>query len=252
MNEFSEFEKRVIERIMQSPAPGKHAVRSALRHLQRSFELADTMPEVAFFLAITAEEESATAVFCSIQRRKYQHSENLNIHSHKLKTALHPFLLGVGRVLNEYYEHRKPSIIFDTEHSPDGEELLRLRFHIQDESGREWHAMPLPALNFSISLDGYPHDFSSELDKLATERSAKDIYSHVKRLANRRNQALYASSNGIPHARDVASFLTYRKSVVVSHLITYLLIDQHAEHQLFVQQSLNAFLKMLGRLPKDT
>ena len=57
------FEEKVVEHILQSSAPGKHAARSALRHLERAWKLVDEMPELAMFSAITAEEESAAALF---------------------------------------------------------------------------------------------------------------------------------------------------------------------------------------------
>jgi hypothetical protein len=250
MTEFTPFQQHVIERVLQTPAPGKHAARSAMRHLERAFELAESMPEVAIFLGITAEEESATAVFIAMQRRKYLHSDQIQIHNHVHKTALHPFLLAVGQAIKEFSESRNPKFLFDKEESPNGRELLRVRFDICDNTGKLWHAMPLPALNFSISLDGESHEFSSELASVASTHSTKDISTYVKNLANRRNKVLYAASNGIPHATDSKSFLEYRKSVIVSHLMAYLLIDQHAEQQLFVQQSLDAFLTMLGRLPR--
>ena len=251
MTSSSPFEQRLVDRILPTPAPGKHAARSALRHLERALLLAQSMPEVATFLGITAEEESSTAVFCALQRRKYKGSDRIQIHSHVHKAALHPFLLGVERAIREFLEPRNPIFLFDKENSPDNRELLRVRFDVQDDKGRKWHAMPLPALNFSVSSDGKTQDFSTELAELATENSAKDIDAYVKTLAGRRNKVLYAAPNGIPHSGDVGSFLMYRKSVVVSHLMAYLLIDQHAEHQLFAQQSLSAFLKMLGRLPRD-
>jgi hypothetical protein len=250
MTHFTEFQQHVVECVMQTPAPGKHAARSALRHLERAFQLADTMPEVSIFLGITAEEESATAVFLAAQRRRYPRSDQIQIHNHVHKTALHPFMLAVGQAVNDFAEPRKPVFLFDTEHSPDGQELLRVRFSVYDNSEKEWHAMPLPSLNFSLSLNGEPHDFSAELASIASEHSTKDIASYVKTLAKRRNKVLYAATNGIPQANDATSFLTYRTSVVVSHLMTYLLIDQHAEHQTFVQQTLDSFLKMLGRLPR--
>ena len=107
--------------------------------------------------------------------------------------------------------------------------------------------MPLPPLQFSVPIDGVPHDFAAELGSLATESNAKDIHAHVERLANRRNEMLYSSTNGMPHAEAVEDFLEYRKAVVISNLMAYLLIDQSPEKQLFVQQALPAFLKIVDR-----
>lgn len=250
MTEFTPFQQQVVDQVLKTTAPGKHAARSALRHLERAFGLAESMPEIAIFLGITAEEESATAVFLAMQRRKYRNSDLIQKYNHVHKTALHPFLLAVGQALKEFVEPRNPKFLFDSEGAPDGRELLRVRFDVYDNTGKLWCAMPMPSLHFSVSLNGEPHDFSSELASLASAHSAKDISTYIKNLAKRRNKILYAASNGIPHVTDARSFLEYRRSVIVSHLMAYLLIDQHVEQQLFVQQTLDAFLITLGQLPQ--
>ena len=56
--ELSKFQEQVLAHVFRTDAPGKHAARSAIRHLERAFKLVDEMPEVAVFLAITAEEEA--------------------------------------------------------------------------------------------------------------------------------------------------------------------------------------------------
>lgn len=95
------FEEKVIEHILKSSAPGKHAARSALRHLERAWKLADEMPELAIFSAITAEEESATALFHVLKKHSYDGAELLNGRSHLHKIALHPFMLAVGKLFTE-------------------------------------------------------------------------------------------------------------------------------------------------------
>lgn len=210
------------------------------------------MPELAIFSAITAEEESATALFHSLKRRQYANANFLKSRNHVNKTALHPFLLAVGKLLRGIQESRNPAFVFDTELSPKGEELLRLRLTVIGPDGQPLWAHPLPPLEFSISVNGVAHDFGPELQELATEKTARSALEYIKALANRRNQVLYAAETGIPHVEDDPSqFLAYRKSVVFSHLMAYLLIDPHPQKQLFVQQALNAFVAMLGLLPRE-
>lgn len=250
--QLSEFEEHVVEHILRSPAPGKHAARSALRHLDRALTLQETMPEVAVFLGITAEEESAAALFLSLKRRRYQGATDLDCRSHVQKTALHPFLLAVGKLFSQLPEAGTARFIFDRDRSPDAHERLRLRFTVHDEVGNESLAYPFPPLEFGVRVNGTVHDFGPELDELATEKGAKSIWEYVKKLANRRNQSLYAAANGIPHAENVPSFLVYRKSVVFSHLMAYLLIDPYPSRQLFPQQCLSAYLSMVRVLPHET
>lgn len=246
------FEEKVVEHALCSSGAGKHAARSALRHLERAWELFESMPELAIFLGITAEEESATAVFHSLKKRQYNGAELLKTHDHRHKTALHPLLLAIGKTMREFMEHNEPKFEFDSELLPSGKEYLRIRLTVFGPTGDSIWAYPYPPLHFSIMLNDVQHDFQPELSQLASEKEVKTIYEYIKKLANRRNQALYATEKGIPHAdKNTEKFLMYRKSVVFSHLIAYLLIEPYAEQQLFVQQALNAFLSLLKILPQD-
>jgi hypothetical protein len=246
--QLTDFEQRVVEHLLKSPAPGKHAARSALRHLERAWKLADEMPEIAIFLAITAEEESATALFHSLKRRGYKNANHLKQKSHIYKTALHPFLLSVGKSLTELIELHQPNFFFDAELSPNGLEMLRLRIMILGSDDRPIWAIPLPPLEFSITVNGIIHNFRPELQQLAGEKNAASVQKYVENLANRRNKVLYASNQGMPGAVEVIPFLIYRKVVVFSHFIAYLLVDPHVGRQLFVQQALDSYLSMLGIL----
>jgi hypothetical protein len=241
----TEFEEKVVAHILQSSVPGKHAARSALRHLERAWKLADEMPELAIFLAITAEEESATALFHALKRRQYEASNVLNMRNHIHKTALHPFLLAAGKLFAEFKDHYSPRFEFNSDLS-HGIERLRLRLTIADETGKQWWSYTAPPLEFSVSVNDVVHRFEPELAQLANEKNAASILEYVRRLANRRNQVLYASQQGVPHAIDnIEPFLTYRKSVVFSHLVAVLLVDPYPQKQIFVQQALNAFVAML-------
>lgn len=244
------FEEKVVEHILESSAPGKHAARSALRHLERASELADEMPELALFSAITAEEESATALFHVLKRRRYKGAQALNGRNHLHKTALHPFLLSVGKLFIEFKDHYSPRFEFNSDLSHDGVERLRLRLTIPDETGKPWWGYTMPPLEFTVSVDDVVHRFEPELSRLATEKNAASALAYAQKLSNRRNLVIYAAPNGIPHADgSVEPFLIYRKSVVFSHLLAVLLIDPYEQKQTFVQQALTAFLSMLQTMP---
>jgi hypothetical protein len=250
--QLTEFEHRILDHLLKASPPGKHACRSAKRHLERAWILATSMPELAIFSGITAEEESATALFHVLKKRRYQGADRLDVRNHIHKIALHPFLSAVGKLVSPGIASLNPQFVFDTEHSPKGKELLRLRLDVPNPTeGISW-GYPFPPLNFTVTIDSVISEFETELASLASENNANSIFEFVKYLANVRNQALYASHNGIPHVEnDVIPFLIDRKSVVFSHFIAFLLIDPYREQQPFVQHALNAFLKMLKRAPRD-
>lgn len=248
----SEFEENVVKHIHECSSATKHAARSAIRHLERASQLATSMPELAVFSAITAEEESATAIFHALKRRGYDGAQQLNVRNHRQKTALHPFLLAVEKLFAELESVHEPHLEFNSELSPDGTELLRIRHTVIGPDGNPLWAYTNPPLEFSVSVNNVVHDFGAELAQLATENNAASAIRYVEKLANRRNLALYASPNGIPHMEgSVEPFLGYRKSVVFSHLMVVLLIEPHAQRQSFVQQSLTAFLKLLTKMPTN-
>jgi hypothetical protein len=244
--EISKFEERLMEHVLRTVAPGKHAARSAIRHLERAWKLVDEMPEVAVFLAITAEEEAATAVIHALRRRGYRGANVLNARRHLHKTALHPFILAICKRIQAFPMLRDPKLVFDTAHSPDGVERLRLRFTVSDENGGDVWAYPYPPLHVSIKSNGAPHDFRLEFDSLAREKNAASARKYVEGLANRRNQVLYAADRGIPTAKVAPAFFEHRKQVVFSHLCIYTLIDQFsAKEQPFAQQALDGYLAIL-------
>jgi hypothetical protein len=73
--------------------------------------------------------------------------------------------------------------------------------------GEVKHAWPIPPLDYGIALNDQPHDFTGELNEIATEGKAQDALAYVKRMANRRNQVLYAHTTGIPVAQEDDGFL---------------------------------------------
>ena len=173
----------------------------------------------------------------------------MKIRNHLQKTALHPFLLAVGKLFAEFIDIYSPSFEFN---SNDGPELLRLKLRVTEGADKILHIYPLPPLDFSVSVNEVVHQFEQQLLQLATEKNASSIFEYVKKLANRRNLALYASPNGIPHLDGGASaFLVYRKTVIFTHFLAILLIDPYPQKQKFVQQALTAFLNMLKLLPEE-
>src|SRR5258708_2918806 len=150
--ELSDFEQAIVRHIMGLSGPTLHACRSAVRHLERAWALSSEYPEVAVFCGITAEEESATAVFHCLKQVKYPGAEQLKPWSHIHKTALHPFLLAIGRAVGDWLPQHKPILQFNAELSHDAVERLRIRLSVvTPDKGEQW-GYPLPPLNFKLSL----------------------------------------------------------------------------------------------------
>ncbi len=240
----------IEEMVEECPSPGKHAARSAIRHMKKAWDLSSNDKEMAAFRAITGEEESATAVFHSVMRKKYKDASKLDVTSHIHKTALHPFLLGVGKLLGETYVKGgyNPTLECNENENP---RRFKTRITVKKDGHEKW-AYSIPPLHFTVSVNDEVHDFSPELNEISSEKNAKNISRYVTKLAKRRNQILYATPEGMPSiASEIDPLLIYRESAIYTNLLVYLMIDPYKEHQNFVQQCLDAFIKMLPHVRGD-
>jgi hypothetical protein len=184
-----------------------------------------------------------------MKRLKYKGAEQFKEKNHTHKNALVPFVYAAGKVLHLTVTHGlDPKLVIKEEGDDAGK--LRIRLTITLPGGEVKHAWPIPPLHYAISLNNQAHDFGAQLNELATEGKAQGALEYVKRMANRRNQVLYAHPTGIPVVQEDDGFLEKRRQNVFMLLTIYLLIDQYEEHQLFVQQSIDAMLKLLKIVEK--
>jgi hypothetical protein len=88
------------------------------------------------------------------------------------------------------------------------------------------------------------------MQELARSVGVEDVIAHIDEQKNLRNRVLYASPQGVPEIEGNGEALVLRRrDSVFGALIVFLLIEQTSERQLFAQQCLSSFLKMLGKLP---
>jgi hypothetical protein len=249
--ELTEFQTILAEMIMHTPAPAKHCARSAINHIQKAWNIRKIDFEMAIFRSFTAVEESTVAIFHSLRRRKYEGADELNFGKHVHKAALRPFLAAIEtNFANTKLEPLNPTIEIQGT-GATRKVMLRLTFPDNPESKR--YAYPQPPLNFSLAKNGGRYHFTEELEWIINTHNVGSIQKHVKALANQRNKLLYASIGGVPKVAELSDrFLLNKRDIVFQHLCIYLMIDPYPEKQLFVQQTLESFLKMLNLLPNDS
>ncbi|MBU4404772.1 MAG: hypothetical protein L6428_12470 [Candidatus Aminicenantes bacterium] len=249
MLNLTELQKSIELLIMDSSPPEKHCARSAIKHIKKAWDIREIDKEMACFRAITGEEESVSAIFHSLKKRKYFGAEKLKPRNHVHKAAFHPFCIAVSQSLTMLNEQgREPTIELKEE---NGIKRFHTRLTMKMPDGHTKWAYPLPPLHYNVKVNEELHDFSEELMNIASERNAADIISVIKKEANCRNRILYASDAGIPSIPDsLDDFLMKKKEVIFLNLIIFLMIDPYHEKQLFVQQALQAFLKMLNIIDK--
>jgi len=228
---------------LKRPPQVRQRTRSALFHLRRACMLASVDPEMAAFRSITAVEESVTAIFHSLRRLGYEGATDLGLYSHVHKSAVDPFL----RAVQNCFATSISGVSLTLEFSGD---TLRLRFPLtREDTGEVVWAYPEPPLNFTVDVNGQPYAFSMELRQIESAANVKSIVDHVRAIANKRNGILYASDRGVPQwDGDVLLFIQPHALQVFRNLTILLLIDQAPAPQPFVQQSVFAFLRMLGKV----
>lgn len=243
----TDFQKKIEAMVWRQPPPGNFCAVNSIRHLSKAWEICDIDPEMAYFRCACAEEEAAKALFHSLQRLKYKGAEKLGLKKHWHKYSVVPFIWAVRKRLT-----RLSSFIHDLHVSvagKEGEERLELNFRI---TGRKEMFQPIPPLHFMMQEDNKPSlDFWKELLTLPEVEDVKDFMAYLHKGAENRSSILYAHNDGLPTIRteNAEKFVKEQQKNVMNILTLYLLIDPYKEQQIFVQQCLNEFLKILDKIP---
>ena len=130
-----------------------------------------------------------------------------------------------------------------------GQMKLRMRFTGAD--GELYSLEPVPPLGGEFRVNGERYDFRSERELLLSHTTERSMEKFLRELANRRNRLLYATATGIPGISDLKDWYFERqRDRVFRNLAIFLLVAQEPSRQLFVEQALDAFLDMLGRVDR--
>jgi hypothetical protein len=234
-------------------------------HLERAWKIRNVDPAMAMFRGLTAEEEAASALIYALRDRRYNDSSRLNPHDHSHKHSIYPFL----EIISDWFaESTRPLEANDkrfewqiddkghiaTVHgvqaqfgSPADPNRLKIRFKIHID-GKDAFAVPNPPLNWNVIVDGKLISFQHHMKKFASLRHAKHVEKYIREKANERNTLLYATPQCCPDVTFLSDeFFIHQRRKVITIAYAYLLIEPYKEKQAFVQQALDALLKMLGR-----
>lgn len=245
--DFNEFETQSIELVGKTSSRGRHCFRCAINHLKRGWELRGTDPEMAAFRAITAEEEAASGLMYILKERGYKDADLLNPQNHKHKSAIIPFFSVIAMFFHDTISTQEIKPFLHHREAEDGRpQHLAIGLPVTID-GKELHAYPIPPLNFITTVDGLLPSYRYQIDKLVTEKNKKSIEYYIREEANLRNRLLYATPDGYPAVTELPdSFFIEKKRRVFLMMNAFLFIQPYNEIQPFVQNSLSAFLTMLG------
>ncbi len=241
----------IYERIKkQLKGRSLHCARNAVHCLEKASEIAEIDPEMAIFRSLTAEEEASTAIFFILKQIGYENAKKINFRSHVHKQAVIPFIRSIGKMLGTLAEKTKypfgQNYNISLDESDDSSNLL---INLPWGKGQ---LTPHPPLNFSIKENGQPYDFRKELEEIINSKGYSLVIKYLDENANRRNQLIYANEQGIPSlSSDPDKFINSQKCKVAILLRVLALIYPYKDKVLFVQQAINAYLMMLGRIDKE-
>lgn len=242
--QLNDFGKKLFDAATSTTGLGGFAARSAVRHLERSCELLESMPEVAVFLAITAQEESAVCIFHALTKNKYDNANELKRGDHKHKIGVYPFLKFIQEVVIKDSDLKVRLDFTIKKHGKKTQSILRTVIPLVDNLG----LFPDPPVNiFSVDPNGNETNYHHEISKLASERGIKSVFDYIKGLANIRNTVLYASPSAVPKISNAEKVVSDHAEAVVCNFIAYLLIEPYPKQKL-VEEALKAYIKVLNRM----
>ena len=248
MLQLSQFDQRCRDLVDMAPkCRSRHCMRSALHHLECATKIFEIDPGMTAFRCITAVEEAASGLMHCLKEGGYQNSDRLDPQKHLHKNAILPFfdVLGLFFAETTAAHIKKPSLSF---HGEGSDQKLELSIMLPIDGEMRW-VTPIPPLSFKISSEEKRLSYRPQIESLAAFRGVNRISEYLKEQANFRNQILYAGPDGYPGQIDLApDFLEIHQIKVFALIRAYLLIYPHRELQGFVQDSLDAFLAMIGNL----
>lgn len=203
---------------------------------------------MAVFRAITPEEEAATAIFASLRQLGYERANRLSLRSHIHKQAVIPFF----RAIHDCFAEVGGGVSLARWWSAPRGAKKRLFLELAIPDRRT--ALADPPFGFTVTdpATGSPIDFEQNMREVVEGNGLNDTLEYLKERANRRNRLLYATEQGIPRLeRPAEQFLLGAKKRVLLLLGVFCLIFPYRRKALFVQQALDAFLLLLGRVGKE-
>jgi len=246
----NEFDVKLLDSIKKkAKGQSRNCIFSAIHHLKMAYKIKDIDPEMAVFRCITAEEEAASAIFLILKEHQYDNAKKIKHMNHNYKQGLNDFIVSVvdflnSQALDKHYPF-KNNISLSFNHNTG---LAELNIYFKH---KPLTATPEIPLDFSITIDDQPYHFENELKKLASHKNVKKLEDAISKKANFRNILLYASSQGVAKIKEgtIEKIISEQYDIVFKFIRIYGLIYPYKNDKpVFVQQALNAFLKMMENL----
>lgn len=212
---------------------------NAWRYLLYADLIADTAPTVSLFCATHATEEAVAAFISSAKSNGYAaEAKNLNIHDHFVKTLLSVF----ARAVSKHVEEIELAFALHPDHD-------RLYARIDGGNGLEIHPLSLSLISYNP--DTADTSWGRALEVFASEfADERAMLAAIKEQSNLRNNAIYASSAGIPAISDEELRRGLKENACITIGLVWAALDmaQHGNQRVaFIVQALGAALRIAER-----
>mgnify|MGYP003624530881 CR=1 FL=1 len=242
MNNDNDDKINLLRMIGNSPQTCRHSMRHAWKHLEKAENLLGIDNEMSVFRAITAEEEASTGLIKILRHHKYNNASKLNPKKHSHKAGIWSLFSIFGYFIETEIEKVFEVIKIIGIETDQLKIVMKTAFTKKPD---QWIEVT-PPLGMSIFENGAIASFKNYQDHFATEKHKKSILAFIDDEANLRNKLLYSSPEGMPNVEEnPILFVKERLKRVKTISYIYLLIAQHKEKQLFVQQALDIYVDLL-------
>jgi hypothetical protein len=225
-----------------------NSLKNAYNLLDKARKYQGNDDSISLFCAITAVEEAVSSIFLALKHLGYDSADKINHFNHIHKSAFYPFCKALVFSF-ELFNNSKPQLAIDKNGKYP---KLFIRFFVENFNGESFLATPEVPFGFTISNDVKIEDFENNLKNYFGEEY-EGLEKWLKNEANLRNRILYATPNGIPKVEitDPEKYLNDYEQKINTIMLLYFLIAPYKEKQIFVQQALHAFVKMIGKIPNE-
>lgn len=244
-----EFIDKISELVEKVSGKNRHPARNAIHHLDMAEKIKEIDKNMSIFRLITAEEEAATSLFLELKTKGYKGADAIKHRDHVHKNALYPFLRSLQMALTDLkVEQYEPAIQIARRNN---KEIVNIRMLAPNDELKRTVTFD-PPLEFELKEEnGGFLNLQPFYNKIAEDKKHSDVIKWLENEANLRNKVLYASEKGIPSIQaNIDGIIKNRKARVTLILSIYLMIEPYREKQIFVQNCLDEYLKMVKRVPK--
>ena len=231
--------------------PKSHSINSlknAFNLFNKAKKFQGVDDNISLFCSITAVEEAVSSIFLALKHLGYDASDKVNHFNHIHKSAFYPFCKSLVKSF-ELFNNNEPQLAIDKKGKYP---KLHIRFFVENFDGEKLLATPDVPFGFTISNDTSIEDFEDNLKHYFGDEYEK-LEKWLKNAANLRNRVLYASPSGVPKVKitDPEKYLSDYEQKLDTIMLIYFLIAPYKKKQVFIQQALHAFVKMLGKMPNE-